>query len=856
MSCFGHGGTIRAYEKALGVNADAIRDYSANINPLGQPDWLRDVVSCHVASLAHYPDPENTDLLEALSCRFSVPPSHIMAGNGSSELLHLIPKALAVTRAVIPVPAYLDYEVAARAAGLHVLHVKSPESTGFRPDLAEIGAVLKKGDIVYIGHPVNPSGAVNDPEELRTLAASHPDVFFVIDEAFLDFVDEGKSLVPNRPENVLVSVSFTKMFAIPGIRLGMIVGKPELLEAVRALQPCWSVNRLAQEIGIRAAEDLDWPKQTRKVVDAARKEMEAALRTISGLTVFPGSANYLLLKIENGRHTAASLKKALFRDHIAIRDCSNYAGLGDAFFRLAVKLPEENRIVVDAIKKAFGAAPGRKKEKKTPAIMFQGTCSNAGKSILTAAFARILLEDGISVAPFKAQNMALNSHVTKDGFEMGRAQVLQAQAARLEPDCRMNPVLLKPNSDIGSQVVVNGKPVGNMKVAEYIQYKPTAFRAIQDAYDSLSSEYDAMVIEGAGSPAEVNLKAHDIVNMAVAHYAKAPVLLIGDIDRGGVFASLVGTMEVLPEEDRRQVAGFLVNKFRGDASLLDPAFEFMKRRTGKPVLGVVPHVRFNLPEEDSVGLTSHRYNQEKPEGDFIDLAVIDLPHVANFTDIDPFLEEPDVHLRLVKKATDLGTPDAILIPGSKNVMKDAAFLKASGLVDAIRNRAGNGTPVVGICAGFQLLGKSIEDPHGIESTPGDAISGLGLLSMETVLEEEKTLTKVTATHPASGLALTGYEIHHGAMRNASGAASVIREDGTAIGLACHTEDIWGTYLHGLFDADAFRRHWIDTVRKKKGLAPEGKILYVHDVESEIAKLAAAVRASMDVSAIYHSMGLG
>ncbi len=320
--------------------------------------------------------------------------------------------------------------------------------------------------------------------------------------------------------------------------------------------------------------------------------------------------------------------------------------------------------------------------------MFQGTSSNAGKSVLTAALCRILLQDGLRVAPFKSQNMSLNSFVTADGGEMGRAQVVQAQACRLEPDVRMNPILLKPNSDTGCQVIVRGRPVGNMRVMEYVRYKPQAFAAAKECYDSLASQYDAIVLEGAGSPGEVNLKSHDIVNMQMARYAEAPVLIVGDIDRGGVFASFVGTMEVLDQWERAMVAGWIVNRFRGDAGLLTDALDYTLAHTGRAVLGVVPHLAaLNIPQEDSVEFKSGALDRHAAGGDDarVEIAVIELPHISNFTDFDALSSEPDVRVRIVRRLEDLGgnAVDAIILPGSKNTLGDLEYLKRSGLAAKI-----------------------------------------------------------------------------------------------------------------------------------------------------------------------------
>jgi cobyric acid synthase CobQ len=494
------------------------------------------------------------------------------------------------------------------------------------------------------------------------------------------------------------------------------------------------------------------------------------------------------------------------------------------------------------------------KQQHTPALMFLGTGSDVGKSILTAALCRILLQDGHDVAPFKAQNMSLNSFVTRDGLEMGRAQVVQAQACRLDPDVRMNPILLKPSSDTGSQVIINGKPVSNMQVDQYIAYKPKAFAAAQKAYDSLASEHEIMILEGAGSCAEVNLKHHDIVNMQMARYANAQVLLIGDIDRGGVFASFVGTMEILAQWERDLVAGYIINRFRGKKELLNDAFVYMKKRTGKPVLGVVDYLKnHGLPEEDSVGFKTGLFDKSPPTGDHVTIGLIDLPHISNFTDFEPFLAEPDVHLKIIRSPKDLLNPDAIIIPGSKNVIDDLDWLHKTGLAQAL-NDLNQNTEIVGICGGFQMLGNSIADPHHIESA-GETRNGLGLLNIKTVLEKEKTLTRKQGTHLASGLPVHGYEIHHG-QSVAAHCDDLIHYDGgePAGVLMKDSGTMWGSYLHGIFDADDFRRWFIDRLREKKGLQPTAKILAPYNLEPAFDRLADAVRSQIDMDAIYRILG--
>lgn len=493
-------------------------------------------------------------------------------------------------------------------------------------------------------------------------------------------------------------------------------------------------------------------------------------------------------------------------------------------------------------------------KKNKTSLMIQGTGSNAGKSILVSALCRIFLQDGYNVAPFKSQNMSLNSFVTANGEEMGRAQAVQARACRLEPDTRMNPLLLKPNTDTGCQVILHGKPVKNMEVYEYIDYKSFAYKEVTGAYDSLADEHDVIVLEGAGSPAEINLKEHDIVNMKMARHAGSPVVLVGDIDRGGVFASFVGTYELFEEWEKDLLAGFIINKFRGDETLLKDAIDFTYHRTGRPTFGTVPYIHDpGIPEEDSVEMLSACLDRETPAGEYVDIALIDLAHISNFTDIDPFVNEPDVYIRKVGTSDELGAPDAVIIPGSKNVITDLERLKVSGLADAVRALALNGrSEIIGICGGYQMLGREIRDPYKIESRAGRS-DGIGLLSADTLLSQDKRLKLVNARHLISGMEIRGYEIHHGVTD--SSAPVFEMKDGTAEGSASGDGRIWGTYIHGVFDADGFRRWFIDSLRERKGLKPAGRVLSVYDIEPAIDRLADVVRKSVDIDALYRVMGL-
>ena len=453
------------------------------------------------------------------------------------------------------------------------------------------------------------------------------------------------------------------------------------------------------------------------------------------------------------------------------------------------------------------------------AVMFCGTGSDVGKSVLTAGFCRILKRRGIGVAPFKSQNMALNSAVTPEGGEIGRAQAVQAEACGIPSHTDMNPVLLKPNSDTGSQIIVQGRVVGNMRVAEYNAYKPEAFVKVRESFDRLKSRFDFVVIEGAGSIAEINLKRYDIANLKVAEMAGCPVILVADIDRGGVFAQIVGTVELLEPAERAMVKGVIINKFRGDASLLKPGIDFVEGRTGLPVLGVVPYFHgFRIPEEDSVALEKRGAGDQGPGTgkEKIHVGVIKLPRISNYTDFDVLEREPDVTLRYIDRPEQLSGLDLLILPGSKSTIADLHYLMEHGLYEAIRSFS---NAIVGICGGYQILGRRVLDPFSIESDIREA-EGLGLLDVETTMLVKKETHQAEArllpgSAPVAtdcGEGLTGYEIHMGETTLGAGArpfATITRRSGKGVdvqdGAVSQDGRVLGTYLHGIFDNAGFTR---------------------------------------------------
>lgn len=490
------------------------------------------------------------------------------------------------------------------------------------------------------------------------------------------------------------------------------------------------------------------------------------------------------------------------------------------------------------------------------AIMIQGTMSNVGKSLLTAGLCRIFRQDGYKVAPFKSQNMALNSGITADGLEMGRAQMMQAEACGVQPDVRMNPILLKPVTDVGSQVIVNGEVLGNMRAVEYFRYKQKLIPHIMKAYRSLDEEYDIIVLEGAGSPAEINLKQDDIVNMNMAKLAGAPVLLVGDIDRGGVFAQLVGTMLLLEPEERQMVKGLVVNKFRGDVSILEPGLRQLEEKAGVPVVGVVPYVYVDVDEEDSL---STRLERQKRAAR-LDIAVIRLPRISNFTDFLVLETEPDVQLRYITAVQDLGQPDLIILPGTKNTIADLLWLRESGLEAAIKQQASRGCLLFGICGGYQMLGQSLQDPFALEG--GGSARGLGLLPVDTVFQPEKQRRQIGgALLPCgfcaeAGIAVSGYELHMGTTILQEDARPLLQLDDHLDG--CWQATVYGTYLHGIFDSDPFRRQLLQALYRQKGIAAEqsGQLSWQAYREQQYDKLADAVRQSLDLPFIYQILERG
>ncbi|MDO5551433.1 MAG: cobyric acid synthase [Lachnospiraceae bacterium] len=522
------------------------------------------------------------------------------------------------------------------------------------------------------------------------------------------------------------------------------------------------------------------------------------------------------------------------------------------------------------------------------ALMIQGTMSNAGKGLIAAGLCRIFWQDGYRVAPFKSQNMALNSYITRDGLEMGRAQVVQAEAAGVEPDVAMNPILLKPTTDVGSQVIVNGTSIGNMKAKDYFAYKKKLIPEIKKAYEKLDREYDIIVIEGAGSPAEINLKKDDIVNMGMARMAKAPVLLAGDIDRGGVFAQLYGTVALLEPEEKQMVKGLIVNKFRGDSSILEPGIRQLEALCGLPVVGVVPYMKVEIDDEDSLSSRLECSGGRTSSGTVVDIAVIRLPRISNFTDFTVFSCIPGVSLRYAGSVSQLGTPDLVILPGTKNTISDLLWMRQNGLEAAILKLADQQVPVWGICGGYQMLGERLEDMQGMEGEAGRSIAGMGLFPAKTMFEPEKARAQVEGAfsevegifQELSGKSFSGYEIHmgrtvidreHGPADTARffhGKLEICRPlsyllETQSQSKQMHQEgwsrgNVYGSYVHGVFDGEGIAELMVNALRRAKGLPKleDQQFDYAAYKEQQYDRLADGLRKSLDMDAIYQILNKG
>ena len=837
-----HGGDWAGYRAQYGQDA---LDLSANVSPLGLPEGVAKAITAALATADRYPDPLCRALRAKLAVHEKVPAEQILCGNGAADLIFRLVWAAKPRTALLPAPTFAEYAAALETAGCTVRRHFLREEEDFAVTESFVSAVDEDTDMVFLCQPNNPTGQLTPLPLVEALLrrCEACGALLVVDECFLDFLPESAVLSAKKllaSPNLIILKAFTKLYGMAGVRLGYCL--------------CSNTALLEKDAGCRAAVGSFQPCTGGGAGGAGRDCL-----------CNPGAGAYC---------TAASCFAGRFARTGAAgagwqRELSAVSGIGNAGrhpaaarYRAAQlrQLPRAGRQLVPHCRAhragkpaAFKSFTGGACMSRAKCIMVQGTMSGAGKSLLCTALCRIFAQDGYRVAPFKSQNMALNSFVTRDGLEMGRAQVVQAQAAGMEPDVRMNPILLKPSSDVGSQVIVNGEVRGQMPAAAYFKLKKSLIPDILAAYNSLAEEVDIIVIEGAGSPAEINLKADDIVNMGLAKLVDAPVLLAGDIDRGGVFAQLYGTVELLEPAERARIKGLVINKFRGDAAILKPGLTMLEEKTHLPVLGVVPYLRVDIEDEDSLSSRLESSSAVKP----LDAAILRLPHISNFTDFMPLEQHPLLSVRYVQSPRQLGAPDVVILPGTKNTIDDLLWLRQCGLEAAVQKLAASGTPVLGVCGGYQMLGETLADPEGTESGRSQTVRGLGLLPIQTVFTDAKHRTQDTATVTApqlAGAALTGYQIHTG--RTAVQGVPFCRlADGSAEG--CVKDNVAGTYLHGLFDTGELTEKLVQLLCSRKGISPaDAPLLSMQEYrQQQFDLLADGVRRALDMNALYAAMGL-
>ncbi len=824
-----HGGDPITVARALGMNdqVEVALDFSVNVNPIGTPPALSILLARHDTEITRYPEPHANTAAARLAEVHGISSNAVIVGNGSTEVMSWIVQALKPGKAGWPAPTYAGYSEICAASGIPAssTYIMNPRD-GFIIDPQKLAA--SDADMLFICNPNNPTGVLTESDAILALASDNPSKWIVADESFMDFVPEPKqrSLIsPDIPTNLIVVKSLTKFFAIPGLRLGMACGHPSTIGRLRRVQLPWTVNGLAQSLAAHIYSDPEYIKSTRNATGKDRDYLIERIENINGYNALPAAANFILVELP-ATISVSKLQHELLEQGILIRSCQNFEGLGEQYCRLAVRPQEETDALVDAIASIEGTHVSSKPA-LTPAIMVVGTTSNAGKSVLAAGLCRYFARTGLSVAPFKAQNMSLNSFVTPEGGEMGRAQVVQAQAAGLPPHTDMNPVLLKPMGDAGSQVIVNGQPIGNFPARDYYEKKRDMKNAAHRAYDRLAGKHDLVVLEGAGSPTEINLMAEDFDNMAMAEHAGAKVILVADIDRGGVFATIYGTIQLLSPHYRKLMSGIIINKFRGDVTMLHSGIKQIEQLTGVPVLGVLPYIRnLKIDDEDSLGLD----DRKQADDAILNITVIRLPRISNYTDFVAFENTDGVNVNYIDTVEGLGKPDLLIIPGTKNTRADMRFLRETGLADAILELNKAEIPLVGICGGYQLFGTDIADPTGVEGEAGTEL-GLSLLPISTVLEPRKQLAQVTGattdTCPfaESGTPFHGYEIHTGITQSSeAGAPLVITEQGgSAVSIPCGALSdnglIFGCYVHGFFDAPPVRTGLLNWLCERKGIEP-------------------------------------
>ena len=892
-------------------------NFSSNIYGHADLRALQTYLATRLDSIRSYPEPEPRALEALIAQHHGVGEECVMVTSGATEAIYMIAgndpshKEGEGLRAVIAEPTFSEYEDACRMAG------HSVEFVPFEADAIYSFVRAGRADAtLWLCNPNNPTGAVLPRKEVLRLAAEVR--LMVLDQSYEDYTMAPLLSAKEAVEagNILQLHSLTKTYCIPGLRVGFVVGAPALIRELRARQRPWSVNALAVEAAMWLLKhDVQVvPDLSAYLAEAQR--LRSKLADLSGFSVLPTQTNFMLCHLDaEGGMTAARLKDLLASRHgILIRDASNFHGLTPWHFRVAAQTREEDDLLVECL--TFGQeqppqptpAPSQGRgvqngsdsaETSSPPrggagggllrpLMLAGTGSDVGKSVLATALCRIFLQDGYHPAPFKAQNMALNSYATPEGLEIGRAQAVQAEAAGIPCHTDMNPLLLKPQSDHTSQVVLHGKPIGNRdaydfwKVPSILHQKEDGhlqsqldFRAeVCAAYDRLAAQYNPIVMEGAGSISELNLRDRDLVNMSMARHADAAVILVADIDRGGVFASVYGSIALQSPEDRARIKGIIINKFRGDLRLFDSGRRLLEELCGVPVLGVIPHFSdIHIEEEDSVSLAGKASQAERGR---VNVAVVLLRHLSNFTDFDALEQDERIHLYYTNNVDELRKADIIILPGSKSTLDDLRELRRNGCAQAIQQAARRGTTVIGICGGYQMMGLEVLDPDRVEGDL-ERLPGLALLPTTTQMSGQKITRQVRFTVPdgfpvgssspsslsaspsslsasPSSFPLSAYEIHMGETRpfgDAPARPFALLDDGRTDGYFV-SDRCWGTYLHGVLDnapvVDALLAPFADRLS-----AEAAPFDYAAFKEEQYDRLADHVRLHLDLERLYEIM---
>ena len=882
-------------------------NFSSNIFSHADVSGLKTFLSSRLDVIGTYPEPEPRALERLIAEQSGVGEECVLVTSGATEVIYLIasltpapfPKGEGsdcLSTAVIFSPTFSEYADACHHANLSVVSTPLPHREGLGGGSVGGGPV---GSSAWLCNPNNPTGSVIPKADVLGLAKRYH--LLVLDQSYEDYtlaplLSPAEAVAAG---NILQLHSLTKTYCIPGLRIGYVVGAAALIGQLRQRLRPWSVNALAIEAATWLIRNhvRVLPELTAYLAEAQR--LRNALRAIDGISVEPTSTNFMLCRLDERLGiTAAELKEHLAtRNGLLIRDASNFEGLTPYHFRVAAQTREEDDELIDALNITHDESDrmtndeprsARNDESKSQSnpdgkfhssfvirhsslhnIMLCGTGSDAGKSVLATALCRIFLQDGYHPAPFKAQNMALNSYATTEGLEIGRAQAVQAEAAGIPCHTDMNPLLLKPQSDHTSQVVLHGRPIGSKSAYDYWKRSggDTAdidFRKeVCAAYDRLAARYNPIVMEGAGSISELNLRATDLVNLPMARHADANVILVADIDRGGVFASVYGSIMLQTPEDRARIKGIIINKFRGDLRLFDDGRRMIEELTGVPVLGVIPYFKdIHIEEEDSVSLSGKSKQAERGR---VNIAVVMLRHLSNFTDFDALEQDARVHLYYTNNVEEISKADIVIVPGSKSTLDDLYELRRNGVAQAIQRAHRDGKTVIGICGGYQMMGVEVCDPDHVEGDL-ERLPGLGILPTTTTMSGEKVTRQVqfsifdlpsfVSASDGSPVGASGsaYEIHMGETRPFGNAPSQPfallddgREDGYRVSNRC-----WGTYLHGVLDnapvVDALLAPFAD-----RFTAEARSFDYAAFKEEQYDRLAGHVRKHLDMARLYRIM---